>query len=203
MTVVLPDSALPARLILNAELPMSDDEYYDFCVANPDVWFERNAQGEIIIVPPVGIESDNRNADIVTQLNSWAKRDRRGRAFGPTAEFILPSGAAYAPDAAWVSKEQLATLSKAQLRKFVRLVPEFVVELLSPSDRLPAAKKKMAEWMANGVALAWLIDADKQTVYVHRVGQESIEKVEGAGELAGEGPVTGFVLQLNEIWEGL
>jgi Uma2 family endonuclease len=115
----------------------------------------------------------------------------------------LPSGAAYAPDAAWVSKEQLAILSKAQLRKFVSLVPEFVVELLSPSDRLPAAKKKMAEWMANGVTLAWLIDADKQTVYIYRAGQESPEKVEGTERLAGEGPVEGFVLELNEIWQGL
>jgi len=203
MNVVLPDSALPAKLILNPELPMSDDEYYDFCVANPDVWFERNAQGEIIIVPPVGLESDNRNADIVTQLSVWAKRNRRGKAFGPTCEFILPSGAAYAPDAAWVSKERLATLSKAQLRKFVKLVPEFVVELLSPSDRLPAAKKKMAEWMANGVALAWLIDADKQAVYIYRAGQASSEKLEQVERLAGEGPVEGFVLELNDIWEGL
>ncbi len=182
---------------------MSDDEYYDFCVANPDVWFERNAQGEIIIVPPVGLESDERNADIVTQLHMWAKRDRRGKAFGPTGEFILPSGAAYAPDAAWVSQERLATLSKAQLRKFVRLVPEFVVELLSPSDRLPAAKSKMAEWMENGVELAWLIEADKQTVYIYRAGQESPEKVKGVERLAGEGPVKGFALELNDIWEGL
>jgi Uma2 family endonuclease len=203
MNVLLPDSALPAKLILNPELPMTDDEYYDFCVANPDVWFERNAQGEIIIVPPVGIESDNRNADVVTQLIVWAKRDGRGKAFGPTGEFILPSGAAYAPDAAWVSKERLATLSKAQLRKFVKLVPEFVVELLSPSDRLSAAKKKMAEWMANGVALGWLIDADKQTIYTYRAGRESPEKMEGTERLAGEGPVEGFVLELNDIWEGL
>jgi Uma2 family endonuclease len=85
----------------------------------------------------------------------------------------------------------------------VRLVPEFVVELLSPSDRLPAAKKKMAEWMANGVALAWLIDADKQTVYVYSAGQESPEKAEGVERLVGQGPVEGFVLELNEIWQGL
>jgi Uma2 family endonuclease len=115
----------------------------------------------------------------------------------------LPSGAAYAPDAAWVSKGQLATLSKAQLRKFVKIVPEFSVELLSPSDRLPAAKRKMAEWMANGVILAWLIDADKQTVYIYRTGQDSPEKVEAIERLAGEGPVAGFILELNEIWQGL
>jgi Uma2 family endonuclease len=84
----------------------------------------------------------------------------------------------------------------------VRLVPEFVVELLSPSDRLPAAKKKMAEWMASGVAVAWLIDADKQTAYLsHRRG--ITRKSEGTERLVGEGPVEGLVLELNEIWEGL
>jgi len=90
-----------------------------------------------------------------------------------------------------------AWVSKAQIRKFVRLVPEFVVELLSPSDRLPAAKKKMAEWLANDVALAWLIDADKQTLYIYRAGQESAEKAEGLEELAGEGPVSGFYSRIE------
>jgi len=89
MNVVLPDSALPARLILNPDLPMNDDEYYDFCVANPDVWFERNAQGEIISVPPVG--SDNQNLDIGMQLTLWAKRDGRAKAFGPTGESSCPA----------------------------------------------------------------------------------------------------------------
>ena len=116
---------------------------------------------------------------------------------------MLLAGAAYAPDAAWVSKERLATLSKAQLRKFVRLVPEFVVELLSPGDRLPAAKKKMAEWMANGVALGWLIDAGKQTIYIYRAGREWPEKMQGIERLAGDGPIEGFVLELEDVWEGL
>jgi Uma2 family endonuclease len=203
MNVLLPDAALPAKLILNPDLRMSDDEYYEFCVANPNVWFERNAQGEILIVPPVGIESDHRNTDIVTQLSVWAKRDRRGKAFGPTGEFILPSGAAYAPDAAWVSNERLATLSKAQLKKFVRLVPEFIVELLSPSGRLSAAKKKMAEWIANGVALGWLIDSDKQTIYFYRLGQDEPRKLERVAKISGEGPVAGFVLELKDVWAGL
>jgi Uma2 family endonuclease len=204
MNVLLPDAALPAKLILNPDLRMSDDDYYEFCLANPNVWFERNAQGEILIVPPVGIESDNRNLNISTQLNNWARRDGRGKAFGPTGEFILPSGAAYAPDAAWVSNARLATLSKAQLKKFVRLVPEFVVEILSPSDRLSAAKKKMAEWMANGVALGWLIDGDRQAIYVYRPGQAEPQKLERRiNKISGEGPVEGFVLELEDIWAGL
>jgi Uma2 family endonuclease len=55
--VSLPDEALPATLALNPDLHMSDDEYFDLCIANPDLSLERTAEGEIIIVPPAGGES--------------------------------------------------------------------------------------------------------------------------------------------------
>jgi Uma2 family endonuclease len=203
MQVVLPEQALPATLILNPEMRMNDDEYYDFCMANPDVRFERTALGEIIIVPPVGGESDYRNMEVSSQLAVWAKRDGRGKAFGPTVEFILPSGAAYSPDAAWVSNQRLAKLTKEQRRKFLRLCPAFVVEVMSPSDRLKAAKSKLKDWMANGVQLGWLIDGDDRTVYIYRAGQEAAETRAGIAKLQGEGPVAGFELDLTEIWAGL
>jgi Uma2 family endonuclease len=201
--VVLPEQALPARLILNPELRMSDDEYFDFCQANATVWIEQTAQGEIIISPPVGAESDYRCVQVTAQLGVWAKRDGQGTISGPTAEFILPSGAAYSPDAAWTSKERLAELTKEQKRKFPRLCPEFVVEVMSPSDRLKTAQAKMEDWMANGVQLSWLIDGDNQTVYIYRAGQSGPDARTGISSLAGEGPVVGFELALTEIWAGL
>jgi Uma2 family endonuclease len=185
---------------LNPELHMSDDEYYEFCMANPDLWFERTAQGEIIIVPPAGWESDNQNADVVVQLGAWAKRDGRGQISGPTAEFFLPTGAAYSPDAAWTSNEKLSRLTKDQRRKFPHLCPEFIVEVMSPSDRLKPAQTKMEEWIRAGVQLGWLIYADKKTVYIYRAGQKCAEERSGITTLAGEGPVAGFELDLTEIW---
>ncbi len=104
------------------ELRMSDDQYYDFCMANADVRFERTAQGEIIIVPPAGGETAYRDTEVSIQLAIWAKRDGRGKAFGPSVEFFLPTGAAYSPDAAWVSNERLAQLTKEQKRKFPKVV---------------------------------------------------------------------------------
>src|SRR5712691_3974168 len=160
MNVILPEEALPAKLTLNPDLRMTDDEYYEFCQSNPDVRFERTANGEIIIVPPAGFESDDRNLEVTTQLRVWAKKDRRGKAFGPTTEFFLPSGAAYSPDAGWVSNAKIAGLTKEQRRKFVHLCPEFVVEVMSPTDRLKKAKEKMDDWMLNGVQLGWLIHGD-------------------------------------------
>jgi Uma2 family endonuclease len=204
MQVTLPEQALPAKLTLNPKLRIKDDdEYWAFCAANPDVRFERTAQGEIVIVPPVGGEGDFRNMEVSSPLGVWSKKDGRGRAFGPSVEFILPSGAALSPDASWVSNGRLAKLTKEQRRKFLRLCPQFIVEVMSPSDRLKDAKEKMAEWMANGVQLGWLIDGDRQTVYIYRAGRSEPEKRTGIKRLAGEGPIAGFVLDLADIWAGL
>jgi Uma2 family endonuclease len=154
-------------------------------------------------VPPVGGEGDYRNTDVSTDLRIWARKDRRGKSFGPSVEFILPSGAARSPDASWVSNGRLAKLTKEQRRKFLALCPEFVVEVMSPSDRLKDAKGKMAEWMAEGVQLGWLIDGDRETVYVYREGRSEPEKRAGISKLAGEGPLAGFELDLDDIWAGL
>ena len=180
----------------------SDADYWAFCEANPDLRVERSAEGEIVIVPPAGGESDNRSAEVVTDLTVWARKDGRGKAFGPSVQFFLPDGSGLSPDAAWVSNESLSRLTKQERKKFLRLSPEFVVEVLSPSDSLKESKAKMELWIANGVRLAWLIDGDAETVYVYRKGQTPKTR-RHIPELVGDGPVTGFVLNLKPIWEGL
>jgi Uma2 family endonuclease len=153
-------------------------------------------------MPPAGGESDYRGVELVAELRGWAKTDGRGTAFGPSAQFFLPDGSGLSPDAAWVSNESLRSISLEQRQKFMPLAPEFIVEVLSPSDRLKAAQKKMEQWIANGVQLAWLIDGDRETVHIYRPHQP-IDTRRGILKLAGEGPVKGFVLQLRSIWQGL
>jgi Uma2 family endonuclease len=202
MHVALPESESPVKLVLDPEHPFTDDQYFAFCAANSNLRIERTAQGEIVIVPPAGGESDYRNTQLVTRLTMWAMQDGRGTAFGSSVEFILPSSAALSPDAAWVSREKIGRLTKEERRKFLRLDPDFVAEVMSPSDRLPAMQAKMEEWIANGVLLGWLIDGDAQTVYVYRIGKP-MEKLTGTTSLAGDGPIAGFVLDLTAIWAGL
>jgi Uma2 family endonuclease len=181
---------------------VSDKAYLEFCEADPDLRTERTAEGEIVIVPPAGYESDYRNTDVVAQLVVWAKKEGRGKASGPTAQFFLPDGSALSADAAWVSFESLNRTSPEERRRFPHLCPEFVIEILSPSDRLNQAKAKMEQWIANGAQLAWIIDGDAQTAYVYQPNQP-VETRKGILKLAGKGPVKGFVLQLPAIWEGL
>jgi Uma2 family endonuclease len=188
-------------MVMQVVLP-ADKEFFDFCMKNPDLHIERRANGEIVIMPPARMETGYRNSEVSAQLRDWAKVDARGFAFDSSAEFILPSGAAFAPDASWILKSRLASMTKKEKELFGRLCPDFVIELKSPSDRLRSLKSKMDEWIANGAQLAWLIVPEKRMVYVYRPGTPP-EELSEIGFVAGDGPVNGFRLELADIWEGL
>jgi Uma2 family endonuclease len=207
MQVVLPDVETRASFEVcgdetNGERPLSDEEFFDFCMKNPDLRIERDAGGEITIMPPAGFETGYRNNDLSRQLGNWAISDGRGVALDSSTEYLLASGAARSPDASWVLKSRLASLTKQQKKRFVHLCPDFVVELRSPSDRLPALKAKMEEWIENGAQFGWLIDAELRTVCVYRPGKP-VEELQGLDHVVGEGPVDGFRLDLDAIWEGV
>lgn len=203
MQVLLPDLETEAKFKVGSKgRPLTDDEFFEFCQRNPNLRIERQPTGAILIMPAAGLESSYQNYEIAAQLRNWARQDGRGVGFDSSAEFILPSGAAYAPDAAWIRKSRLAKFSKKEKQKFGRICPDFVIELRSPSDRLSSLKAKMEEWMANGVKLGWLIDPVHRAIYVYREEAAS-EEIRDAVAIEAEGPVKGFRLDLAAVWEGL
>ena len=202
MHLILPDVNVPTRVVCGPPGELSDDEFFDFCMANSDLRIERNTKGEVIIVPPAGGESDHRSLDLGAQLLSWSRREKSGTAFGATVCFLLPDRSGLTPDAAWVSSSKMASLPKLTRRRFLPLVPDFVAEVMSPSDRLNDAREKMEQWIANGVGVAWLIDADNETVFAYRPGQPVTEH-KAVERLEGEGPLRGFVADFEDIWERL
>ena len=115
---------------------LSDDQFFEFCQVNRDLRIERNELGELIIMPPTGGESSNRNAELTMQLRMWAKRDGTGIAFDSSGGFRLPNRATRSPDSAWLPLSRWNALTAEQRKKFVPLCPNFVVELRSPTDRL-------------------------------------------------------------------
>ena len=187
---------------MNLHRRVTADDFESFCAENPSLRAELSAQGEITIMPPAGGESSYRSLVVAGELRAWAKLTKRGCAFDSSAAFVLPSGAILSPDAAWVSNEKLQTLTPAQRRRFLRLSPDFIVEVLSPSDRRPAVESKMNDWIAAGVPLAWLIDADNQTVTIYRPATPP-EILRGIESLTATNSVEGFTLDLAEIWTGL
>ena len=199
MQMVLNDIETDSPIRIQPARRMSDEEYYRFCAANPDLRIERTAEGEIEIMPPTGFETSHRNAGLTAQLYNWARRDGRGKAFDSNAEYILPSGAARSPDASWVLRSRRATLTPEKKKKFPPLCPDFVVELRSPSDRLREVQAKLREWIDNGSKPGWLIDPTTRTVYVYRPGRTT-ERLVDPRRVEGEPPVDSFVLEMAGIW---
>jgi len=189
----------PLIVHLQPVLNMTEDQFFELCQINRDLRIERNARGELIIMPPEGGETGDRDAEITMQLRTWAKRDGTGTTFGSSTGFRLPNNAVRSPDAAWVLKSRLAKLTAKQKKKFLPLCPDFVIELRSPTDSLSILKDKMQEYLDNGLTLGWLIDPEKKRVYIYRP-QAPIEQLEGAETVSGVPVLPGFVLDLRELW---
>lgn len=177
---------------------MTDDEFFEFCVANKDLRIERDPDKKIIIIVPVGPESGFYEGKAFTKLDIWNEQSgSEGLTFSPSTGFKLKNGATRAADASWVSLERWEKLSAEQKKKFLPIAPDFAIEIRSKTDKLKKLKAKMLEWIENGVRLAWLIDPVEQKTYIYRA-DGSIEIVEGfERELSGEDVLKGFVFDLR------
>lgn len=189
----------PLIVHLRPVLDMTDEQLYEFSQINRDLRIERNAQGELVIMPPTGGETGRRNAELAIQLGVWAKRDGTGSTFDSSTGFRLPNKAVRSPDASWIAHARLDRLTSEQRKKFVPLCPDFVVELRSPTDSLSVLQEKMQEYLDNGAGLGWLIDTDRRRVYVYRPN-EPVEELSEPSSLNGDPLLPGFVLDLKEIW---
>lgn len=130
-------------LILNLSptIELTDEQFFQLCQNNRDLRLERTAEGELIIMPPTGWESGNRNSRLTQRLGNWADADGTGLAFDSSTGFKLPNGANRSPDASWVSRERLEALNPDPAR-FLPLAPDFAVELRSASDSLKTVQQK-------------------------------------------------------------
>ncbi len=198
-TLTFPTSQPPLTLHLGHLVEFDDEQLFELCSRNRDLRIERTAAGELIIMPPAGGKTSDRNAEIVGQLRNWARRDGTGRCFDSSGGFALPDHATRSPDASWVERSRLAALTREQQERFLPLCPTFVIELRSPSDPLSAGQAKMEEYIENGARLGWLIDPGKRQVHVYRPGAE-VEVLERPSSLAADPELPGFVLHLAEVW---
>jgi Uma2 family endonuclease len=187
---------LPTTTLLH----VTPEQFEALAAANPDLRLERTYRGELIVNPPTGGESGQRNSSLTTQLGIWFEANEElGVVFDSSTGFILPNGARRSPDASWVRRERWDALAAEQRRGFVPLCPDFVVELRSATDSLAKLQEKMQEYLDNGARLGWLIDPQNNRVEIYRPAQE-IEVLEHPTELSGEDVLPGFTLNLRRIW---
>ncbi len=191
-------------------LKLTDEQFAQLAAANQDLQLELTAKGELIIMPPTGGETGNRNFEVYIDLGIWNRQTRLGKAFDSSTGFRLPKGGTRSPDASWVRIERWNALTQEQRKKFLPLCPDFAVELVSETDSEAVAslraseveetRSKMQDYVDNGLRLGWLINPRTRQVEIYRPNQ-AVEVLQSPATLSGEDVLPGFLLDLQPIFE--
>ena len=190
----------PEFFVLKTGRKYTDKQLIRIDAANEGWRIETNADGDLEIMPPPFPETSLKNNELNFQLTAWSKTNKKGVVFESSAKFTLPNGAKRMPDSAWILKERYYALSeKERAKSFAKIAPDFVIELRSDSDRLPILRKKMAEYIENGVRLGWLIDPIEKKVHVYRENG-SVEILDNPKSVSGGDILPKFRLDLAEIF---
>jgi Uma2 family endonuclease len=193
-------SYLPYTELAAGEAGLTDEQVRNL-MAYSNVKYEVNAQQHIILMPPTGGETGRVNLTLGAQLYNWNFGCQLGYVFDSNTMFVLPNRAQRSPDAAWVERSRYEALEPAVRERFLPLVPDFVIELISPSDWLRYVQDKMEEYQACGVRLGWLLHRREHWAAIYRAGQKDPEIRAGHDlVLSGENVLPGFELRLAEVW---
>ena len=195
-----PGPYVPIVLRLDPIVRLTDLQLEALSSVNEILRIERNAQGDLELQYLRPAVSALRNIAISTQIHYWAKQEGSGLALASSVGFTLPNGALRSPNASWTLNSRLAELTEEEWVGFPPISPDFVIELRSDTDNLSVLRRKMDEYMDNGVRLAWLMDTVDYLVYVYRPNTP-VRILEHPESISGEPELPGFTLDLKQIWE--
>ncbi|WP_317134505.1 Uma2 family endonuclease [Leptolyngbya sp. 7M] len=177
---------------------LTDAQFEQLCAANPEIKFERTPTGELVIMSPTGGETGKNNVEIAADFVIWNRRTKLGVVFDSSTCFRLPQGGDRSPDVAWVEQSRWDALTLEQQRRFPPLCPDFVLELLSPSDNLSTIQAKMQEYLNNGLRLGWLLNPQDQQVEIYRP-EQAVEILQAPETLSGEPILPGFIVGSDRL----
>ena len=183
----------PLNLPSTLKLTISHEQFVQLAWVNQNLQLERTATGELIVMPPTGSDTGNKNADILGQLWLWNRQTQLGQIFDSSSGFHLPNGADRSPDVSWIGQDRWDTLTSEEKSGFAPLCPDFVLELRSKHDSLESLQQKMQEYQENGAKLGWLIDRSRKKVEIYRP-KKSVEVQNSPDSLSGEDILPGFKL---------
>jgi Uma2 family endonuclease len=100
------------------------------------------------------------------------------------------------PDISFVTPEQ----TRAAMDGF-EPVPNFLIEVISPNDKITEVKSKVKEYFSAGVKIIWLIFPHLESVEIYRPDSTQIESCSGEMICSAEPVVEGFRLKRSDIFK--
>ena len=178
---------------------IGDRAFARLCANNPETKFETTKEGKLIVMSPTGSESGKKNADLLIQIGIWNRRYKLGVVFDSSTGFKLSNGATRSPDVSWIKSDRWNSLTLKQQKRFAPIDPDFVIELVSPTDNLLELQQKMVEYINSGVKLGWLIDPEQKQVEIYRIDGTK-EVLNCPSILSGENILPELNVDLTEIF---
>ena len=178
---------------------ISDCDLEQLSRDNPETRFETTPQGKLIIMSPTGSLTGEKNSDLNYQLQFWNRSWGLGKVFDSSTGFKLSNGATRSPDVSWIEIGRWQSIPKAQQRRFAPIDPDFVIELMSPTDDRLELQQKMVEYIKCGVKLGWLICPDEKQVEIFRQGEKK-KILDNPSSLSGEDILPGLTVDLADIF---
>jgi Uma2 family endonuclease len=183
--------------VSNTVLHVSASEFDSLCLDNPDLRLELSKDRELIVMSPTGGESGEKNGNLFGQVWYWNRQTKLGRVFDSSTgyDFIAIGGGKMSPDVSWIDSSRLDGID---ITGFIPVVPDFVIELRSQSDRLGILQSKMLEYQRLGVKLGLLINPQDKQVEIYRLHQQT-EIFDSPTAIDCHSLMPGFYLDLTEI----
>jgi Uma2 family endonuclease len=201
MTIATASKLSVDSLLLNvshAKLTVTPEYFDQLCLDNPDLRLELTKDGELIVMPPAGGGSSEKNFDLAMEVGGWNRQSNLGRTFDSSCgyDFTQIGGGKMSPDVSWIEKSRLVGV---EITGFIPIVPDFVIELRSATDNLKPLQDKMEEYRRLGVRLGLLINPKNKQVEVYRLGQDAVI-LESPSSIDCNAVMPGFVLSMSRIW---
>ena len=188
------------KLLANAGITGDrfDEWFLDLNAANRDLVgkLELTAEGTLLISPMQSKYGSKLEGEFIVDLGLWA-RIHGGEAHGARLGIRLPNGERYAPDAAWLSPEQLAAYTPSEGTWLLDFCPFFVVEIMSRNESIVSAQRKMQDYVNHGATLGWLIDPFRRRVYVYRPASDPVV-LNDPDVVTGDPDLPGFNFNVRE-----
>ena len=200
----LPCGAAYAEFDFPDGFELTDEFLREIGEARPELLFEVAPQGKLVVTMGAGGRSSHICAECVRLIGNWIVELGSGLVRESSGGYAILTAAGLwkrQPDVSWISEEKYRALTADQIRPdFWPVVPDFVIEVQSPSDRSSRQQEKMAEWSGLGVAVGWLIDPFAEEVRVYRGGVET-ERHARPGALEVGPELAGLTIDFARIWE--
>ena len=178
---------------------ISDRKLEQLCADNPELRFETTPEGKLIAMSPTGSLTGEKNSDLNYQLQVWNRQYQMGKVFDSSTGFKLSNGAIKSPDLSWIELSRWNSLTLVEKRRFAPIDPDFIIELMSPTDDLTELQQKMVEYINCGVKLGWLINPDDKQVEIYRLGQNKVV-LDNPKCLSGEDILPNLTVDLSLIF---